>query len=62
VTDFAGLLLALSQSSVDFIVAGGAAATAHGSARLTRHRRRLRAIMTCRCLSLDQALVSDLAA
>jgi len=35
VTDFAGLLRALSLGGVRFIVAGGAAATAHGSARLT---------------------------
>jgi hypothetical protein len=35
VTDFAGLLQALSRGCVNFIVAGGAAATAHGSARLT---------------------------
>jgi len=35
VTDFAGLLRTLSNHGVCFIVAGGAAATAHGSARLT---------------------------
>jgi len=35
VTDFAGLLRALSQAGVEFIVVGGAAATAHGSALLT---------------------------
>lgn len=34
-TDFPGLLTALSRGCVNFIVAGGAAATAHGSARLT---------------------------
>jgi hypothetical protein len=36
VTDFAGLLKALAQAQVDFIIVGGAAATAHGSARLTQ--------------------------
>jgi hypothetical protein len=35
VTDFAGLLETLSRGCVNFIVAGGAAATAHGSTRLT---------------------------
>jgi len=35
VTDFSGLLQTLSRGCVNFIVAGGAAATAHGSARLT---------------------------
>jgi predicted nucleotidyltransferase len=34
-TDFRALLLALQVSGVEFIVIGGAAATAHGSARLT---------------------------
>lgn len=34
-TDFRGLLTALIQGQVEFIVVGGAAATAHGSARLT---------------------------
>jgi predicted nucleotidyltransferase len=36
VTDFAGLLRALVQRGVRFIVVGGAAAVAHGSARLTQ--------------------------
>jgi predicted nucleotidyltransferase len=35
VTDFARLLTALDDAAVRFIVVGGAAATAHGSARLT---------------------------
>src|ERR1700723_172754 len=35
-TDFDGLLTALAQHQVDFIVIGGAAAIAHGSARLTQ--------------------------
>jgi predicted nucleotidyltransferase len=35
VTDFPRLLTALHDSGVRFIVVGGAAATAHGSARLT---------------------------
>jgi hypothetical protein len=35
VTDFATLLGALSTTGVKFIIVGGAAATAHGSARLT---------------------------
>jgi predicted nucleotidyltransferase len=35
VTDFPALLKALSEASVDFIVIGGAAAVAHGAARLT---------------------------
>jgi hypothetical protein len=35
VTDFPRLVTALHQSDVRFIVVGGAAATAHGSARLT---------------------------
>jgi|SRR5580704_6596313 hypothetical protein len=34
-TDFGGLLAALEQASVEFLVVGGAAATAHGSVRLT---------------------------
>jgi predicted nucleotidyltransferase len=34
-TDFAGLLRALARGGVDFIVVGGVAATAHGSARAT---------------------------
>jgi len=34
-TDFQALLQALDQNSVEYIVVGGAAATAHGSARLT---------------------------
>ncbi len=35
-TDFAALLTALARHQVDFIVIGGAAAIAHGSARLTQ--------------------------
>jgi len=35
VTDFHALIRLLSESKVEFIVVGGAAATAHGSARLT---------------------------
>jgi predicted nucleotidyltransferase len=35
VTDFAALIRQLSQNEVKFIIVGGAAATAHGSARLT---------------------------
>ncbi len=34
-TDFRGLLEILAKAGVEFIVVGGAAATAHGSARLT---------------------------
>jgi hypothetical protein len=34
-TDFASLLRALAEANVHFILVGGAAATAHGSARLT---------------------------
>jgi hypothetical protein len=34
-TDFRALLLALTQARVKFILVGGAAATAHGSTRLT---------------------------
>lgn len=34
-TDLAGLISALVSRSVDFIIVGGAAATAHGSSRLT---------------------------
>jgi hypothetical protein len=34
-TDFAGLLRALTESQVEFIVIGGMAATAHGSAHVT---------------------------
>ncbi len=34
--DFAGVLRALSEAGVRFIIGGGAAATAHGSARLTQ--------------------------
>jgi predicted nucleotidyltransferase len=35
VTDFSALLRLLSDHEVEFIIVGGAAATAHGSARLT---------------------------
>lgn len=35
-TNFESLLAALGNYQVDFIVAGGAAAIAHGSARLTQ--------------------------
>jgi predicted nucleotidyltransferase len=35
VTDFNALLQLLSENDVEFIIVGGAAATAHGSARLT---------------------------
>jgi len=35
-TDFEGLLRALASRGVSFIIVGGAAATAHGSARLTQ--------------------------
>jgi len=35
VTDFKALLRLLAENQVDFIIVGGAAATAHGSARLT---------------------------
>ena len=35
-TDFPGLLRALADAGADFIVVGGAAATAHGAARLTQ--------------------------
>ncbi len=35
-TDFPALLRALGDAGVDFIIVGGAAATAHGSARLTQ--------------------------
>lgn len=34
-TDFQALLRLLTESNVEFIIVGGAAATAHGSARLT---------------------------
>jgi len=35
-TDFAALLKVLTDAKVGFIIVGGAAATAHGSARLTQ--------------------------
>ena len=35
-TDFRELLRLLTENKVDFIIVGGAAATAHGSARLTQ--------------------------
>jgi predicted nucleotidyltransferase len=35
VTDFTALIRLLSENEVEFIIVGGAAATAHGSARLT---------------------------
>jgi len=35
VTDFGALLRLLTENEVEFIIVGGAAATAHGSARLT---------------------------
>jgi hypothetical protein len=35
-TDLAGLLRRLQEEGVDFIVVGGVAAVAHGSARLTQ--------------------------
>ncbi|HEX6044497.1 MAG TPA: hypothetical protein VFZ22_08415 [Pyrinomonadaceae bacterium] len=34
-TDFAALIRQLTENEVEFIIVGGAAATAHGSARLT---------------------------
>ncbi len=34
-TDFRALIRLLAQASIEFIIVGGAAATAHGSARLT---------------------------
>ena len=34
-TDFTTLIRRLSENGVEFIIVGGAAATAHGSARLT---------------------------
>jgi hypothetical protein len=34
-TDFRALLTALTDSGVEFLIVGGAAATAHGAARLT---------------------------
>ena len=34
-TDFSALIRLLAESGVEFIIVGGAAATAHGSARLT---------------------------
>ena len=34
--DFAAVLRSLSEAGVEFIIVGGAAATAHGSARLTQ--------------------------
>ncbi|MGH9142448.1 MAG: hypothetical protein ACRD2I_15060, partial [Vicinamibacterales bacterium] len=34
-TDFPALLALLAQSEIEYIIVGGAAATAHGSARLT---------------------------
>ena len=34
--DFPGLIRTLVEAAVDFIIVGGAAATAHGSARLTQ--------------------------
>jgi predicted nucleotidyltransferase len=36
VIDFRGLLRSLSEAGVQFIIVGGAAATAHGAARLTQ--------------------------
>jgi len=35
-TDFAALLRCLSEAGVEYVLVGGAAATAHGSARLTQ--------------------------
>lgn len=35
-TDFRGLLEALSLTGVEFVIVGGLASTAHGSARLTQ--------------------------
>ncbi|MGH9602965.1 MAG: hypothetical protein ACRD24_11320 [Terriglobales bacterium] len=35
-TNFEALLLLLAKEELEFIVVGGAAATAHGSARLTK--------------------------
>jgi hypothetical protein len=34
-TDFRALITLLANSQVEFIIVGGAAATAHGSSRLT---------------------------
>jgi hypothetical protein len=35
-TDFAALLACLHEAEVDFLIIGGVAAVAHGSARLTQ--------------------------
>ena len=35
-TDFSGLIGALADAGVEFVLVGGVAATVHGSARLTR--------------------------
>jgi len=37
-TDFASLIRTLAQNHVEFMLVGGAAATVHGSARLTQDR------------------------
>jgi predicted nucleotidyltransferase len=70
-TDFPSLLRALGAAGVEFIVVGGAAATAHGSARLTLdldvvYRRTPENMarsetftlfgIACRCLSLERLI------
>lgn len=53
-TDFAGLLRALAERHVEFVLVGGAAAIAHGSARhtVTIHVFGIR----CLCLTLERLI------
>ena len=57
-TDFAALLQTLSGTNVQFVIVGGLAATAHGSARLTHEALLPHTILLelfgceCRCLDL----------
>jgi predicted nucleotidyltransferase len=68
-TDFPALLKVLTQAGVDFVIVGGAAATVHGSARLTqdldivydRNRENLLGVH-CLCLSLEALIAAKRAA
>jgi hypothetical protein len=43
-TDYQGLIRTLTDGQVEFIIVGGLAATAHGSARLTQDVKDLEAV------------------
>ena len=55
-TDFPALFRSLHHAGVEFIVVGGAAATAHGSVRLTLTDALTLFEIPCRCLSLERLI------